>query len=789
MSAMIKNYRGIPFCPTEKSEPVSLRVVSAHCLGNGFYWKGVSVYRMVNRVGIRHFMAEANHSESDRSFATNVLRSEVVATDTTFLQVSGVDCAEEVAMIESALKQTGHVREVRVSIMTGKAEIGHDSSITSGDLIAAIEKAGLTASREGDDSQEKAAGRGQTLRLVAVCVSGGFTAIGLMLRWFATGLPKEVEITCFVIAIITGGWFILPKALRSLRQLRLDMNVLMTVAVIGAAGIGEWGEAAAVVFLFALSELLESLSVARARRAVQSLMELSPETALVKRDGEYLEVEVEDVSPGEFVRVRSASRVPLDGEVVSGASAINQAPITGESLPVEKNPGDTVYAGTINGEGSLEVRVTKASGDTTLANIVRLVEEAQAQKAPAERFVDRFARIYTPAVMVMALLVFLVPWLFTGEWETWFYRSLVLLVIACPCALVISTPVSVVSGLTAMARRGVLIKGGAYLEAIGKLRALAVDKTGTITEGEPRVVEIANLADHDPDEIVRIAAAIDTHSDHPLARAIVEYAEAQDVDFPEATEYQSRTGKGAEGVIDGHRFFVGNHRFVHGLGVCSDEVESILQSIETRGLSVVVVGHFPHDECEGEVLGVIAVGDTIRSEAKAAVQSLHEAGLKTVIMLSGDNQRTVDAIAREAGIDEALGDLLPDDKIEHIQLLGQKHGRVGMVGDGVNDAPAMAAASVGIAMGAAGTDTAIETADMALMTDDLSKVAEAIHLGRRTLRIIQFNIAFAILIKVVFLILAVVGYTSLWLAILADTGATIIVILNSLQLLRTPSQT
>jgi Cd2+/Zn2+-exporting ATPase len=454
-------------------------------------------------------------------------------------------------------------------------------------------------------------------------------------------------------------------------------------------------------------------------------------------------------------------------------------------MPVEKQTGDEVFAGTINGEGSLEVRATRRASDTMLAKIIHLVEEAQSQKAPSQRFVDIFAKYYTPAVMVLALLVFLVPPLvFGGAWFTWTYRALVLLVIACPCALVIATPVSVVSGLTAMARRGVLIKGGAFLESIGKLRALALDKTGTITEGRPRVLQIIALDGSSEDEILRIAAAIDTHSDHPLAQAVTAFAKDRDVRFPRSENYQSRTGRGAEAEIDGHKYFVGNHRFTHELAVCSAEIEAQLGEIESRGQSVVVVGHQPHAGCKGEVLGILAVGDAVRANAKDAVLALHKAGVRKIVMLSGDNQRTVYAIAKQAGIDEALGDLLPDQKVERIKELMRRERYVGMVGDGVNDAPAMAVATVAIAMGAAGTDTAIETADIALMKDDLSKIAETIQLGRRTLRIIQFNIAFALAIKAVFLILALIGYTSLWLAIAADTGATLVVVANALRLLR-----
>jgi Cd2+/Zn2+-exporting ATPase len=515
------------------------------------------------------------------------------------------------------------------------------------------------------------------------------------------------------------------------------------------------------------------------------LLELTPETALAKRGDQIQEVRVEEVKVDETLIVKSGARVPLDGVVTSGESAINQAPITGESMPVEKKSGDTVFAGTINGEGSLEVKVTKASTDTTLAQIIKLVGEAQGQKAPSQRFVDRFAKIYTPVVFLVAILVLLSgPLLFNGAWLEWTYRALVLLVIACPCALVISTPVSIVSGLTAMARRGVLIKGGVFLEEIGKLKALAVDKTGTITEGKPRVQQVIPWNGKSPEEILRVAAAIDTHSEHPLAQAVVKYAEEKKIQFPRSENYQSKTGRGAEAQLDGHLYFVGNHRFAHESAVCSDELEKKLAELEAQAMSVVIVGHKPHQDCKGEVLGILAVADTVRANAAQAIKALHAAGVEKVVMLSGDNQRTVDAISRQVGIDEARGDLLPDQKIERVRELLTQHKHVGMIGDGVNDAPAMATASIGIAMGGVGTDTAIETADIALMQDDLSKVAEAVQLGRRTVGMIQTNIGFALGVKAIFLALAVTGHATLWMAILADTGATLIVIANALRLLR-----
>jgi Zn2+/Cd2+-exporting ATPase len=619
---------------------------------------------------------------------------------------------------------------------------------------------------------------------VLVTTSGILTGAGLILSWMDAG-PAWLQTAIFAIATLAGGLLVFPAAWKALLARRLDMNVLMTVAVAGAWIIFEYGEAAAVVFLFSLSELLESWAATRARRAVQALLELSPPTAIViGADGTERETAVAKVAIGAEIRVKSGSRVPLDGEVISGNSSVDQAPITGESVPVDKAPGDPVFAGTVNQEGSLTVRVAKAAGDSTLARIIQLVGEAEEDKPPTQRWVDRFAAIYTPAVFIAAILVAVIPPLLMGQaWNPWVYRSLVLLVIACPCALVIATPVSIVSGLTALARRGVLVKGGVYLEAVGKLRALAVDKTGTITQGKPKVVGITTTSELADDEILRLAAAINSHSEHPLATAIVDAARSRDILFEPAADYLSVTGQGARATIDGHPHFIGNHRMAHDIGVCTPEVEALLSEIESNGQSLSVLGHAPHEGCPGKILGIIAIADTLRPEVVEALRLIHAAGIEKVIMLSGDNQRTASAIARQAGIDEAIGDLMPDQKVEHVRKLVAQYTHVGMIGDGVNDAPALAIASVGFAMGAIGSDTAIETADIALMKDDLTKVAETVILGRRTLRIIRFNVTFALAIKAVFLILAFMGIAGLWLAILADTGATLLVILNSLRLL------
>lgn len=619
-----------------------------------------------------------------------------------------------------------------------------------------------------------------------VAASGALTGIGLVLHWLQLG-PEWLATTAFAGATIAGGLLVFPAAWGALKKWRLDINVLMAVAVTGAWIIGEGAEAASVVFLFSLSELLESWASGRARKAVDSLLKLSPPTAIVRdADGTEREIPVMEVAVDREILIRSGSRIPLDGQVVSGTSSVNQAPITGESLPVEKSSGDPVYAGTVNGEGSLTVRVTKPASDSTLARIIQLVGEAEENKPPTQRFVDRFAAVYTPAVFAIAILVALIPPLvFQQSWSFWIYRSLVLLVISCPCALVIATPVSIVSGLTALARRGVLVKGGVHLESVGKLRALAVDKTGTITLGKPQVVAVISRSILTEDEILARAAAINSHSEHPLAVAITEAARSRHLTIPSVTDYASVTGRGAQAAIDGHPHFIGNHRMTHDTGLCGPELETVLATIEEKGQSLAVVGHAPHDGCAGEILGIIAIADTLRPEVTDALRLIHAAGIEKVIMLSGDNQRTASSIAKQAGIDEAIGDLMPEQKVEHVRQLVSRYQHVGMIGDGVNDAPALAVANVGFAMGAIGSDTAIETADIALMTDDLRKVAETVVMGRRTLAVIRFNVYFALGIKAVVLTLAFMGIAGLWLAILADTGATLLVIMNSLRLLQT----
>jgi Cd2+/Zn2+-exporting ATPase len=557
------------------------------------------------------------------------------------------------------------------------------------------------------------------------------------------------------------------------------MNLLMTIAVIGAVGIGEWFEAATVAFLFAVSLALESWSVGRARRAVEALLELAPDTVrLVVPGGGYTEIPAAAAAVGARFAVRPGERVPLDGRVVVGTSSVNQAPITGESVPVLKEPGIEVFAGTINGEGAIEVEATKAAGDSTLSHIISLIDSAQSRRAPAEQWVERFARVYTPVVFAMAAAIALAGPLVTGDWGGWFYSALVLLVIGCPCALVISTPVSVVAALAAAARNGVLIKGGAFVEAPAGIKAIALDKTGTLTEGRPAVVAVIPESGHTELELLAIAAGLETHSDHPLAHAILAYAECAGAAPALVADFTILPGKGATGVIEGVPYWLGSHRYLEERGQETPAVHAELERLSSTGRSVVVIGNAEH------VCGMIALADRIRPTTCDAVARLKALGVQHVVMLTGDNRPTAEAIAREAGVPEVMAELLPADKVGAVEALAAKYGTVAMIGDGVNDAPAMARATLGIAMGAAGSDAAIETADIALMSDDLAKVPWLVQHSRRTLAVIRQNIVLSLGVKALFVVLALLGAASLWAAIAADMGVSLLVIANALRLLK-----
>lgn len=569
----------------------------------------------------------------------------------------------------------------------------------------------------------------------------------------------------------TGGW-------KSLIRLDLNINALMAIAVTGAVIIGHWPEAAMVMVLFTLAEAIEDKASDRARDAVKKLMSLAPERATVQMpDGSWQETGVKDILPGSRVRVRPGERIALDGEIVSGSSAVNQAPVTGESMPVEKTEGDKVFAGTINESGSFEYISTAAASDSTLARIIRAVESAQGSRAPTQRFIDKFARIYTPAVFIIALLTALVPpMIYDAAWLGWIYKGLIILVIACPCALVISTPVSIVSGLAAAARRGILVKGGLYLEQGRKLTALALDKTGTLTHGAPVQTNFVITGNMEKEEAVSIAASLAARSDHPVSKAVFTAAQEMNTPVFEVSEFSAVPGRGTQGIINGQLWYLGNHRLIEELGRCSKETEARLNDFEAEGKSVVML----ISDKGAEIL--FAVADTVKKTSIEAIAELKKLGVKTVV-LTGDNERTAKAAAAEVGADEVFGSLLPEDKMREIERL-EKTDKVGMAGDGINDAPALAKADIGFAMGAAGTDTAIETADVALMDDDLRKIPAFIRLSKSTHAVLIQNISAAIGIKALFLILTFFSLTNMWMAVFADIGITLLVVANSLRLLK-----
>nr|ART39925.1 J150 [uncultured bacterium] len=612
-----------------------------------------------------------------------------------------------------------------------------------------------------------------------MAVSGIAAISAEILAWTGASQTAPAVIALALLSIATGGVSTLRKGWIALKTFSLNMNFLMSIAVIGAIAIGEWPEAAVVIFLFALAELIETLSLERAKNAVRGLMAMTPETATVQvNSSEWRQLPAVEVQVGQTVRVRPGERIPLDGVLTAGASSVNQAPITGESIPVEKTAGDPVFAGTVNERGAFEFRVTAIKGNTTLARIIRTVQEAQGQRAPTQRFVDQFARYYTPVVVAFAILVAAVPPLFFGAaFLEWFYKALVMLVIACPCALIISTPVTIVSGLAAAARRGILVKGGVHLENGRLIRAVALDKTGTLTHGKPVLTDVIPLADRSADELLQLAASVDAHSEHPVAAAIVcAWQDGKTRPLLDVPSFEALAGRGAKAMVDGRLYHLGNHRLVEELGICTPRVEEALKRLETQGKTAVVL------TSDREPLCVLGVADTVRGHGAEAIRDLHALGVVSV-MLTGDNRTTARAIADQVGIDDARGNLLPQDKLGAIDDLLTRYGSVGMVGDGINDAPALARASIGFAMGAAGTDTAIETADVALMDDDLRKLPRFIELSNRTSLVLRQNIAVALGIKAVFFALALGGKATLWMAVFADMGASLLVVANGLRLL------
>ena len=700
--------------------------------------------------------------------------SSVDGTERTVVRVEGMDCASCATTVEKRVAQLPGVHRAVVNFATGRLDAEHGPGLAVEEIEQAVEEAGFWVERTEEVNRPPF---WRTPRALLTLTSALLFALGLVLG--LSGAPDIVRVGAYALAILVGGLPIFRAALAGLRARHLDMNVLMSAATIGAAGIGEWAEAASVVVLFAAGNALQIYAIDRTRGAVRALARLAPDEVLVRRDGTERVVPVDQVGVGEIVVVRPGERLAIDGEIIEGETTVNEAPVTGEGVPVEKGPGDGVFSGSLNGSGGLLVRVSQKAEDSTLQRITRLVEEAQAKKAPAEQFVDRFSRVYTPVVVAVAVMLAVVPPVLGASFEEWFYRALALLIIACPCALVISTPVTVVSGIGAASRRGILVKGGAALEAAGRLKALAFDKTGTLTEGRPIVSRVVALGGLSKAETVRFAAALERRSEHPLAHAILTAAEGYETgcDLPQVTSFRSIAGRGAEGEIGGRRYLIGSPRLFAERDVPLDGAERAIESVGRAGETPVVLGD------TGGPLAVFGLADNVRPDAGVTLAALRSAGVEELVMLTGDAEAPARRTAEALGV-SYKAQLLPEQKVDAVRDLVEKTGSAGMVGDGVNDAPALAASSVGFAMGAAGTDVALETADIALMQDDLPKLAEAVRLSRSAERIIRQNVAASILIKGLFVLLAPFGLVALWLAVLADMGTSIAVTLNGLRLFK-----
>jgi len=699
----------------------------------------------------------------------------------TVFRIDDMDCPTEENLIRAKLTGMIGVAALDFNLIQRRLTVTHSPEVLD-NIVTALQAIGFEAKIESGNAtavtpQIEPVSKTNWWPLA---FSGVAATLSEVVGWIA-GVQEWAIIALALLAILSGGLPTYKKGWVALKNGNLNINALMSIAVTGAVAIGHWPEAAMVTFLFALAELIEAKSLDRARNAIRGLMELAPETATVRQqDGSWVDMHAKEVPLGAVVRLRPGERIALDGVVTSGRSAVNQAPITGESLPVDKAEGDTVFAGTINETGSFEYRVTAEASHSTLSRIIHAVESAQGSRAPTQRFVDQFAKIYTPSIFAIALLVAILPPLLNGgSWLDWIYKALVLLVIACPCALVISTPVTIVSGLAAAARKGILIKGGVYLEEGHQLTTLALDKTGTITHGKPAQTDFIALTGDDVTQIHTLAASLAARSDHPVSLAIARAANESGIVLLDVDDFAAILGRGVKGSIDGHTYQLGNHQLIEDLGLCSADIEAKLMPLERQGKTAVLLAN------QTGVLGIFAVADTVRDTSRQAIAELHSLGVKT-LMLTGDNAHTAEAIASEVGIDEARGNQLPENKLTTIeQLLKDGNGgKIGMVGDGINDAPALARADIGFAMGAAGTDTAIETADVALMDDDLRKIPAFVRLSRDTAAILKQNIALALGIKLVFFMLTFVGMTTMWMAVFADMGASLLVVANGLRLLR-----
>ncbi len=686
--------------------------------------------------------------------------------------LEGMDCGSCAKSIENHLIKISGVNQVNVSFALGNMKVDH--TLSHNEIIKEVAKLGFQAKSEARETESGAPSRNNE-EILKVVASGVLIATGFIGTY--TGLPEIISIILFALALIISGAQPIKSAYYAVKSRSLDMNVLMSTAAIGAALIGEWFEGATVVWLFSLGIFLQNKSMDQTRKSIRNLMNMAPSMAFVKLGNEFVERPVEEITIGQTIMVKPGDKIPLDGKIFSGESSINQAPITGESLPVDKSLGDDVYAGTLNESGALEVEVTKLVEDTTLSKIIHLVEEAQEEKAPTEAFIDRFASIYTPIVFALALIVIVIPpVLGFGTWGEWIYKGLALLVVACPCALVISTPVAIVSAIGNAAKNGVLIKGGTFLEIAGKINAVAFDKTGTLTEGKPQVAKVYPMGIAETD-LLSIAHTLEAHSTHPIAKTIVDYAKVKNIPTLAGTSFKNIAGKGVEATIESEVYYAGNPKLFKEMNVSFKEVDTLLNDMQEHGMTIIIIG------TEEKIMGLISVTDTIRETSIDTLDNLETVGMKEIVMLTGDNEGTARLIAEKTSITRYFAELLPEDKVTALKQLQKEGNQVAMVGDGINDAPALATADLGIAMGGTGTDTAMETADVVLMADNLEKLPYTVKLSRKAITIIKQNIWFSLIIKFVALILIFPGWLTLWMAVLSDTGAAIIVILNALRLL------
>lgn len=697
-------------------------------------------------------------------------------------RVEGLSCTNCAAKFEKNVSQIPKVTDAKVNFGAGKISIEGEATIAEIEAAGAFENLKVQSEHDTEpriETKEPFVKRNWNL-LVSL-----FLIILALGSQVVNGEDALLTEGLFILAIIIGGFSLFKEGFSDLLKLNFSMESLMTIAIIGAAIIGEWTEGSIVVILFAISEALERFSMDKARQSIRSLMDIAPKEALIRRNNVEQMINVSKIEVGDIMIIKPGQKIAMDGQVIKGHSSVNQAAITGESVPIEKNINDDIFAGTINEEGALEVKVTKHVNDTTIAKIIHLVEEAQGERAPAQAFVDKFAKYYTPTIMVIAALIVIVPPLFfNGDWNTWLYQGLSLLVVGCPCSLVISTPVSIVSAIGNSAKNGVLVKGGIYLEEIGGLKAIAFDKTGTLTKGTPTVTDFTTVYSKDEEKYFSIITALESYSQHPLASAILKEADNRAISYKSVVvdEFTSITGKGIQGNIEGITYLVGSPKLFESILTDNSKIIENYQRLQQQGKTAMLLG------TDKQILAVIAVADELRESSKAVIEKLHDLGIEHTIMLTGDNATTAQSIGKQTGVTEIKGDLMPQDKLDYIKSLKETYGKVAMVGDGINDAPALAASTVGIAMGGAGTDTALETADVALMGDDLQKLPFIVKLSRQTLRIIKQNITFSLGIKLLALLLVVPGWLTLWIAILADMGATILVTLNGLRLMKVKSK-